>query len=59
MSASRRLVAIVLGLGTIALSFAVLESPAQAIASPVVAVAVAGLATVVTLDRRERVARRR
>lgn len=59
MSRRRRLVAFILGLGTIATSFAVLESPAQALSSPVVAVAVAGLASVVTIDRQERSTRRR
>jgi hypothetical protein len=59
MSRRRRVVAFTLGLGTIATSFAVLESPAQALSSPVVAVAVAGLASVVTIDRQERSTRGR
>jgi hypothetical protein len=59
MSSRHHLVAIILGVGTILVAFATLESPAHALGSPVVAVAASGLATAVTIDRRERLARRR
>jgi hypothetical protein len=58
MSRRRHLIAIVLGLATIAITFATLESPVHALGSPVIAISVAGLATVLTVVRRERSARR-
>jgi hypothetical protein len=59
MSRRRHLVAIVLGLGAIAISFATIESPARALGSPFVAMALAGLATTITIDLRDRNERRR